>query len=731
MKRSTQAWKWLSLAVLAVAFLAGTIECSIRSTRLPARLAQPLAGTPVVADIRGQTIAVLATPRARESYPVRLREMGEWLPVATVGIEDARFWKHRGVDPLAAAGALLRNLRNGRVISGASTITQQLIKISSDRDARTFSGKVGETFAALQLERHWNKPDILEVYLNRLDYGNRRIGPEAAAHAYFGKPARDLSLSEAIFLAGLPQSPTRLNPWRNLPAALERYRRNVRRLAKTGLLPADATVESLLKNPPHVERHEPPSEAAHFTRMLEEGLPRQIDTSLDLDVQQLATRMVREHLSATAGLGVGDAAVVIIENSTGAVRALVSASNARRGFINSAIEPRSCGSILKSFLYLFAIDQRKLTAASLLPDTPDAISEEYRDYDPQNYSKRHLGPVRVREALGSSLNVPAVFALSRNGARQTFEYLRTWGLNFPGSFDSYGAGFILGNAPVRLLELAGAYATLARGGIFWAPKLTRKDPVESRRLASVEACAIIADILCDNTARMASFGASSPLNLPERTAVKTGTSSGFRDGWCVGFNADHTVAVWAGNLDGRPMRELLAVRSAAPLWAAIMRSLYAVGDRPWPQLKESPSLHAADVAAETGLLPRPDEPVVREWFLPGTEPIEHASALYVDGVLRLPPEYHAWSAGPGNALGAAAEKDSLKILFPKDGSTFSFNPAMSEAQQMLPLQSSLPQCEWFLNGEKILRPLIPLERGRWTVTARAQGEVAVSHYVVE
>jgi penicillin-binding protein 1C len=740
LKRSAQAWKWFLLAVLAILFLAGAIECSIRNTRLPAGLAQPLAGTPVVADIRGRTIAVLATPRARESYPVRLRDMGEWLPLVTVGIEDARFWKHRGVDPLAAAGAFLRNLRNGRVISGASSITQQLIKISSDRDARTFSGKVREALAALQLERHWNKPGILEAYLNRLDYGNRRIGPEAAAQAYFGKPARDLALSEAIFLAGVPQSPTRLNPWRDPHAALERYRRNVRRLAKKGLLPAGATMESLIKNPPDVGRHEPPGEAAHFTRMLEARLHshpserlvnRQIVISLDLDVQRLATRIVREHLSATAALGVGDAAVVIIENSTGAVRALVSASNTRRGFINAAIEPRSCGSILKPFLYLSAIDQRKLTAASLLPDTPDAISETYGDYDPQNYSKRHLGPVRVREALGNSLNVPAVFALSQNGARQTFAYLRTWGLNFPASFDSYGAGFILGNAPVRLLELAGAYAALARGGAFWAPKLTAKDLVESRRLASAEACAIIADILCDNRARMASFGASSPLNLHERTVVKTGTSSGFRDGWCVGFNADHTVAVWAGNLDGRPMHELLAVRSAAPLWAALMRSLYAAGDRPWPQQRETPSLHAVEVAAETGLLPRPDEPVVREWFLPGTEPVEQASALYVDGGLRLPPEYHAWSAGPDNTLGAVAEKSSLRILFPKDGSTFSFNPAMSEAQQMLPLQSSLPQCEWFLNGEKINRPLLPLKRGRWTISAHAQGQVAVSNYVVE
>ncbi|HEY5953259.1 MAG TPA: transglycosylase domain-containing protein [Terrimicrobiaceae bacterium] len=739
-QRWPRGWRWLVILALAVGLVAGAIEAAIRASRLPAKLEQPRTGTPVIADLRGRTIAVVATPFARESYPMRLRDMGAWLPLVTVGIEDARFWTHPGVDFRAATGAFLRNLVHGRIVSGASTITQQLIKISSDRDGRTLSGKIHEALAALQLERRWDKPKILETYLNRIDYGNRRIGPEAAARAYFNKPACELSLAEAIFLAGLPQSPTRLNPWKNPQTALERYRRNVARLAKAGLLPADASAESLFNKPPQVGRFEPPNEAPHFARMVAERLRERannspaaspIVTSLDLDLQRLATRIVRDHLSATVGLGVGDAAIVVLENSTGAVRAFVSAGDPGRGFINSAIEPRSCGSTLKPFLYLSAIDQRKLTAASLLPDTPDAISEEYRDYDPQNYSQRHLGPVRVREALGSSLNVPAVFALSRLGARQTFEYLRSWGLNFPGSFDSYGAGFILGNAPVRLLELAGAYAALARGGVFWAPRLKTTDPIESRRLGSVEGSAIVADILCDNRARMASFGASSPLNLPERTAVKTGTSSGFRDGWCVGFNRDHTVAVWAGNLDGRPMAELLAVRSAAPLWAALMASLYANGDRPWPELQESATLHAVDVAAETGLLPRLNEPVVREWFLPGTEPVEHASAWYVDGVLQLPAEYHAWCAGPHSAPGATAAKRALKILFPKDGATFSLNPALSKAQQMLPLQSSLPECEWFLNGEKIHRPLIPLERGKWTISAHAQGQVAGSNSVVE
>jgi penicillin-binding protein 1C len=726
--------------LLAGALVGAGVSYLISRTPLPDVLDKAGPGTPVIMDFRGRSLAVLATPFARESYPQRLRDMGEWLPRAAVGIEDRRFWSHPGVDLRATAGALLRNMRTGRVVSGASTITQQFIKMSSENRARTFPAKIREAFAALRLEKEWEKSKILEAYLNRLDYGNQRIGPEAAARAYFGKPARELSLAEAIFLAGLPQSPTRLNPWKDPDAALERYRRNVRRLAKSSLLPVGITAELLLSNSPRVRKYEPPNEAPHFLGLIrpkvrpeaeESGAGGTIVTSLDLDLQRLAVRILREHLSATAALGVSDAALVVIENSSGAIRALACAGDPSRASINSAIEPRSCGSILKPFLYLALIDQRKLTAASLLPDTPDAITEAYRDYDPQNYSKRYFGPVRVREALGNSLNVPAVFALSRNGARETFDYLKTWGFHFPESFDSYGAGFILGNAPVRLVELAAAFAAVARGGEFWVPSPTAKSPREVRRLASPEACAIVADILCDNRARTASFGASSLLNLPKRTAVKTGTSSGFRDGWCVGFNRDHTVAVWAGTLDGRPMPELLAVRSAAPAWAAMMMSLYAAGDQPWPNLEESASLRAKEIAAETGLLPRPNEPVVREWFLRGTEPVAQASELYVDGFLRLPLEYYAWCAGPENSFGAAVQTDSLRILFPKDGAVFSYNPAMSKTQQMLPLQSSSPGCEWFLNGKKLEQPMIPLERGVWTVSAKARGQVAVAKYAVE
>ncbi len=689
-------------------------------------------GTTVLTDRHGEAIAVLPTAEARDCRPLKLREMGEWLPLATVGIEDHRFWQHHGVDIQASLGASLRNLLNGKVISGASTISQQLVKLTSQRSLRSYQAKFYEARAAMKLERGWEKKRILESYLNRLDYGNRRIGPEAAALGYFGKSARDLSLAEAIFLAGLPQSPVRLNPWNNPTPALERYQRNVRRLDALGLLPRGVTVEALLKTPIAVGRHDPPDKASHFAEMIRQRGAKGVTTlrsSLDLEWQRVAERALREHLAAALNGRVNDAAVVIVENATGEVRALACAGGAQQAAINAAIEPRSCGSTLKPFLYLAAIEGRQFTAASLLPDVPDAIANEYRDYDPQNYSSRYLGPVRLREALGNSLNVPAVVVLSKLGARESFAHMQEWGLRFPQSFDAYGAGFILGNAPVRLLDLAGAYAALARGGIAFAPRLTPRDAMGTERVATRETCALITDILSDNNARRRSFGTNSVLNLTERTAVKTGTSSQFRDGWCVGFNGTHTVAVWAGNLDGQPMNELLAVRSAAPLWAAVMKSLYAAGDKPW-QDNPGPSLRQVQIDPTTGLLAITQTKNVGEWFLPGTEPKKNASSMYQDGVLILPAQYAAWCASSQNLLGARAESP-LRILFPKDGAEFALNPALPKKQQTLVLKSTDANCEWFLNGNKLEQASTPLQQGEWMISAKSGDHSDTVHYSVK
>src|SRR4029450_3570080 len=393
----------------------------------------------------------------------------------------------------------------------------------------------------------------LTEYLNRSSYGNRRLGPEAAARAYFGKSARDLTLAESIFLAGLPQAPTRFNPWRHPELATRKYERSLARLAQLGVISGEE--QSLLaKSAPVARRFDPPRLAPHFVDAVIAQNPSQrgaVKTSLELDLQNTAERFVRSHLAALNRYDITQAAMVILDNETGAVRAMVGSNNYAANQVNGAMRPRSCGSTLKPFVYLAAIDRHLLTAASLLPDTAEAIRDEYADYDPQNHNHHYLGPVRLREALGCSLNVPAVFALSRLGARQAFYQLQKWAFDFPQGLADYGAGFVLGNAETRLVDLAGAYAGLARGGTAMRAKFLASEHQLLTRIASREATAIITDILCDNEARQKSFGLRSPLAFEQPVAAKTGTSSGFRDGWTVGFNREHTVAVWAGNFDGR------------------------------------------------------------------------------------------------------------------------------------------------------------------------------------
>ena len=493
--RSPETLRAWFLVVCVAVVVAGAIA-ALWLLPIPAELPKPPLGTLTLLDCRGREIAELASPEARSQFPVGLEQMGPWLPRVTVALEDRRFYDHRGIDWRASIAACARNLRSQQIVSGASTITQQLVKLAAGRKQRSWCSKLYETMVAWKLERRWSKERILSEYLNRSSYGNRRIGPEASARAYFGKPARDLTLSEAIFLAGLPQAPTRFNPWRHPEEANRKYERSLRRLTDLGVITRDQ--QSLLVEPPKIVRSDPPRLAPHFVDAAVARNPRlggTVRTTLDLDLQPTIERLVRSHLSALNRHDITQAAAVVVENATGAIRAMVGSENYAVSQINGAMQPRSCGSTLKPFVYLDAIDKRLFTAASLLPDTPDAIRNEYADYDPQNYSHHYFGPVRLREALGCSLNVPAVFVLSQLGARPTFYQLQKWGFNFPQGLDDYGAGFVLGNAETRLVDLAAAYAGLARGGTAMRAKFLMAEHQPITRIASPEATAIIVDAI--------------------------------------------------------------------------------------------------------------------------------------------------------------------------------------------------------------------------------------------
>ena len=726
-----------SLGVCAVVVLAVVIAI-FWWLPIPDQLQRPSTGTLTLLDCRGRELAELATPEARAQFPVTLEKMGPWLPRVTVALEDRRFYEHRGIDWHAVAAACTRNLRSRHVLSGASTITQQLVKLATGRQQRSWTGKFYEAIIAWKLEHRWSKERILAEYLNRSSYGNRRIGPEAAARAYFDKPARDLTLSEAIYLAGLPQAPTRFNPWQHPEQANRKYSRSLDRLVELEVITRDQ--QSLLAAPPNIAHVNPPHLAPHFVDavvMRNPGLRGTATTTLDLDLQTTIERLVRSHLSALNRHDITQAAVVVVENASGAVRAMVGSENYVVSQINGATQPRSCGSTLKPFVYLDAIDKRLLTAASLLPDTPDAIRDEYSDYDPQNYNHHYVGPVRLREALGCSLNVPAVFALSRLGARPAFYQLQKWGFEFPQGLADYGAGFVLGNAETRLVDLAAAYAGLARGGTGMRAKLLMAEHQPLTRIASREATAIIADILCDNDARQKSFGPHSPLAFEQRVAAKTGTSSGFRDTWTVGFDKEHTVAVWAGNFDGRPMRDTFAVRAATPLWAAVMQELLR-RDHPLDPPLENERLVRREICKATGLLPSRFSPaILGELFLVGTEPREDSADYFAsDGKLLLPDAYTRWCASRDNTIGAHVRSD-FRITSPPPNARYEIDPVLPPSQQMVELTAAVAtDVQWFVNNKRILpqhdrRFFWQLAPGEWNVRAVSRAGTAEETITVE
>lgn len=654
---------WLAAAGLAAAAVSAGLATWLGIP--PPPLPQP-PPTQLLLDTRGGQLGSLGPPGCRDARPLPLQHLGTEIVRATVAVEDERFFEHPGVDWLALARAAWHRLRGHPRAGGGSTITQQLVK---RRDMpRSLLAKLLELRDALALERHHSKNDILEAYLNTLPYGHGLVGPEAAARFFFDKPAAELTWEEALFLAGLPQAPSR---FASCPQAAERrFRQVVRRLVAKGLTRGDE------KPPPRVRRAATPARAALLRLAAAHAAPNS-RTHVVPEWQTAAERLV---MDARVQDG-AEAVIVVVENATGFVRAL--ASTLER------LPRRSTGSLLKPFVYAHALEQGVVTAASRVEEGPGPV---FTDYQPREARPVRRGRVTVRQALACSLNRPAVAVLAAAGPRQVFRHLATWGFSSQAAFDERGAGFVLGNFEATPLEAAAAFAALARGGQAWDCQLVPGPPARIERAASAAACALVADILADPAARAPAFGRASPLELPFRAAVKTGTSSRFRDGWCAGFDGAHTVVVWRGRADGSGLGGRLAAQTAAPLWNRIMRLVHAHGSPPLPALEESGPLHRQ-------ALPRGGE----EWFLAGT-------ALPLTDKPPAPP----------------------RILFPRDGAVIEFSEALSTHRQRLIPRSEPPARAWLLNGERMdTAQGIALNPGRHTLTAIFESGAATVSFQVE
>ncbi|MCX7018677.1 MAG: penicillin-binding protein 1C [Candidatus Sumerlaeota bacterium] len=585
-------------------------------------------------DRRGRTLRAYTGTDERWRIPIVLDEISPWIIQAAIATEDKRFYRHPGVDPIAIVRALFSNIRHGRIVSGASTISMQVAALDDPRE-RSVWRKLRQAFCALQLERALSKKEILELYFTNAPYGGNICGVEAAARRYLGKSAAEIPLSEAALLAGIPQSPERLRPDRNISAALRRREHVLNRMVECGMIKqADADrVRRGGQQFPVISKHDSPANAPHFCDMVHARYPRvpRLLTTLDLDIQRQAEKMLAVRLAALANRGVSNGAVVVLDNLSGDVLALAGSADYWNktidGQVNGALAPRSPGSALKPFIYALAFDQRRIAPATILCDVP----AQYPGYIPENFDKKFHGLVPASKALAWSLNIPALDVLQRTGLQSVMQMLRDAGIaTIRDPAREYGLSLAIGTCSVRLLDLANAYAMLARGGSYRPYNIIRRQTktgnrapdgvladrpysevvepvVPPTRICSEGASYLVARALSDPILRPPE-GIAPELAGLEGVAWKTGTSSGYRDAWTFAFDRRHTVGVWAGNFDGRPSRALTGAEAAAPVALGLMKHLRGNADGParWPECP--PGMSQVVLCAESGLLPSQDCP---------------------------------------------------------------------------------------------------------------------------
>jgi penicillin-binding protein 1C len=734
-------------------------------------------------DRQGLLLGTLLTRDQEHTVAVPLPQVSPAFLQAIVAAEDGRFYEHGPVDLLALARASRDNLQSGQVVSGASTITMQLARMVEPVPPN-LAGKLQELWMSWRLAAGMNHDQILAAYVNRLPMGGNIYGIEAASQIYFGVPAKELTLAQATLLAALPNAPNALNPHNNWQGLKRRQLYVLNQMVKDGYLTA-AQARQVAAEPVSLQTREQGIQAApHFLFWLAPQLPAQhpatIRTTIDLPLQQFVEAQAQQIVASLRQHQGQQAAALVIDNHTGQVLAYVGSPDYfRRGVPNQydGVQAlRQPGSTLKPFLYQLALENHTIQATTILADVPTHYAIPGGQlYSPQDYNERYHGPVRVRLALGNSLNIPAVRVLEKIGVGTFLQRLQTLGFSHLNrSPEYYGLGLTLGSGEVSLWELASAYLLMARQGrqaplqVFAAdtPLATAPQPA-SHQVGDASTWALITDMLSDTHARARAFGVDSVLQLPFPAAVKTGTSSNYRDTWTVGFSRDYTVATWVGNFNGAPMHNISGVTGAAPLWQRIMLHLHQ--NREPAAFTPPVAMVRRPICALSGYKPNPACPTIVQEYIPVAElghyhrqpdPVFQLVNRPDGGQqyrLNLPREYHPWLVNQPN-LWAMANVNTpapspeaqpaktqptktdypLRIAFPQTGAYFLWyepretggSTARTDDQKLqFQLTHRPPQpVRWRLNGQLLREQpgasfFWRLQPGQWTLQVESGDQV--------
>lgn len=668
-------------------------------------------------DRNGDLLYEVIDPHGGRRTYVTLDRVSPHLINATIATEDADFRRHPGFDPIALLKMIRRNLQAGEIVSGASTITQQLARnlflSPEERVQRTAWRKIKEIVLAFEITRRYPRDTILEIYLNENNYGNLAYGVQAAAELYFGVDAADLTLAQASFLAGLPQSPAMYDVFGGgRDRALARQQDVLRLMVQQGYISqaeaaaAAAEIAAYEFRPPVATDVIPaPHFVVYVRQVVEEtyglvlcrGEGYRIYTTLAPDLQATAEQVVAEHVAGLADHHATNGALVAIEPSTGYIVAMVGSADFYDeeidGQVNVALRERQPGSSIKPLTYAAAFE-RGWTPATLIWDLetpfPDGVNPPYI---PRNYDERFHGPVLVRDALANSYNIPAVKTLQFVGIPALKEMAARLGITTL-TRDDYGLSLTLGGGEVRLLELTGAYAVFANGGVRVEPTpilriedsdgnvLVDNSQAVGEQVLRPQHAYLITSILSDRQARCPAFGCPNSLEISRPAAVKTGTTNDYRDAWTIGYTPDLVVGVWVGNADNSEMINLPGSRGAAPIWHDFMEA--ALAGRPVRDFVRPDGIVEMEICADSGTQPseycprrkveifaedQPPLPPEQDWYQVCAAFGGQVMVVIADEQGREWAQAQGWPVISPDLCAGPAVQTEVRIISPAPGST--------------------------------------------------------------